>query len=105
MAILAINEVEDYFNDHDSEYKLADSYRRAARWLTCVAILGIFFHCVMVFVRCLYLTSYVKSSFTVYAYLVSGYDATLQLHMRKVIHVHYLCIYIYNCMAEWVCIK
>ena len=71
VASSAIDEVEDYFNDYNSEYEHADSYRKAARWLLLVAIMGIIFNPLMIFSRYLYLKSYVKSSFSAYAYLVN----------------------------------
>ena len=38
VAISAINEVEDHYNDHGSTaYEHADSYRRAAIWLLLVS--------------------------------------------------------------------
>ena len=73
MTILAINEVEDNFSDNGIEYKHADSYRKAARWLIFVAVMGIFFHSLMIFIRYLYVTSCVKYLFSIYAYLVSDY--------------------------------
>ena len=73
MAISAINEVEDHYNDHGSTaYEHADSYRRAARWLLLVSVMGIIFHSLMILLHCLYLNSCVKSLFSAYAYLVSG---------------------------------
>ena len=45
VAMSAINEVEDHYNDHGSTaYEHADSYRRAARWFLLVSIIGIIFH-------------------------------------------------------------
>ena len=73
VAISAINEVEDHYNDHGSTaYEHADSYSRAARWLLLVSIIGIIFHSLMILLRYLYLNSCIKSLFSAYAYLVSG---------------------------------
>ena len=73
VAISAINEVEDHYNDHGSTaYEHADSYRRAARWLLLVSIIEIIFHSLMILLRYLYLNSCIKSLFSTYAYLVSG---------------------------------
>ena len=71
VATTAINEAEDYFNDYDSEYEDADGYRKAARWLLLVGVMGIIYHILMIIIRYLYLHSRVKSIFNVYAYLVS----------------------------------
>ena len=71
VAMSAINEVEDFFNDHSREYEHADSYRRAARWLIFVAVMGNFYHFLMIFIRYLYINSCWTSLFNVYAYLVS----------------------------------
>ena len=71
VALSAIDEVEDYLKDHDSKYENADNYRRAAKWLLLVAVMGCIFHSVMIFTRYLYLKSCVKSIFSIYAYLVS----------------------------------
>ena len=79
VATLAINKVEDYFNDNGSDYKHADSYRKAARWLIFVAAMGVLFHFLMIFIRYLYMVSCVQSFFSIYAYLVSDY---------------YVCIYV-----------
>ena len=73
VTLSAIDEVEDYYNDHGSEYERADSHRRAAKWLLFVAVMGIIIHSMMVFIRCLYLKSCIKSIFSTYAYLVSNY--------------------------------
>ena len=75
VASSAINEVEDHYDDHGSTvYEHADSYRRAARWLLLVSVMGIIFHSLMILLRYLYLNSCVKSLFSAYAYLVSGID-------------------------------
>ena len=74
VAISAINEVEDHYNDHGSTaYEHADSYRRAARWLLLVSVVGIIFHSLIINMLCyLYLNSCVKSLFSTYAYLMGG---------------------------------
>ena len=73
MAISAINEMEDHYNDHGSTvYEHADSYRRAAIWLLLLSVMGIIFHSLMILLCCLYVNSCVKSLFSTYAYLVSG---------------------------------
>ena len=73
VAISAINEVEDHYNDHgNTAYEHADSYRRAAIWLLLVSVIGIIFHSLMILLHYLYLNSCVKSLFSTYAYLVSG---------------------------------
>ena len=73
VAISAINEVEDHYNDHGSTaYEHADSYRTAAIWLLLVSVMGIIFHSLMILLRYLYLNSCVKSLFSTYAYLVSS---------------------------------
>ena len=73
VAISAINEVEDHYNDHGSTaYEHADSYRRAAIWLLLVSVMGIIFHFLMILLRCLYLSSCMKSLFSAYVYLVSN---------------------------------
>ena len=72
VAISAINEVEDHYNDHGSTaYEHADSYRSAAIWLLLVSVMGIIFHFLMILLRCLYFSSCIKSLFSTYAYLVS----------------------------------
>ena len=73
VAISAINEVEDHYNDHGSTaYEHADSYKLAATWLLLVSIIGFIFHSLMILLRYLYLNSCLKSIFNTYAYLVSG---------------------------------
>ena len=73
VAISAINEVEDHYNDHGSTaYEHADSYRRAAIWLLLVSVMGIIFHSLMILLCYLYINSCVKFLFSTYAYLVSG---------------------------------
>ena len=80
MTLLAINEVEDYLSDNGTEYSHADSYRKATRWLVLVSALGIIYHFLMILIRYLYLTSCVKTLFSLYAYFVSDLNT-----------VHYLC--------------
>ena len=73
VAISAINEVEDHYNDHGSTaYEHVDSYKRAARYLLLVSVMGIIFHSLMILLRCLYLNPCMKSLFSAYTYLVSG---------------------------------
>ena len=78
----AITEAEDYFSDYGSEYEHADSYRKAARWLVFVAVLGSFFHFLMIFFRYLYINSSLKLLFNLYSYLVSI------THIRNGIAMH-----------------
>ena len=51
VAITAITEVEDYFNDYGREYEYADSYSRATKWMIIVVVLGSIYHFLMVFLR------------------------------------------------------
>ena len=72
VAISAINEMEDHYNDHSSTaYEHADSYKRAAVWFLLFSVMGIIFHSLMILLRCLYLNSCMKSLFSAYVYLVS----------------------------------
>ena len=73
VTLSAIDEVEDYFNDYNTEYGHVADHRRAAKWSLFVAVMGIIFHSVMGLIRCLYLKSCVKSIFSTYAYLVSNH--------------------------------
>ena len=76
VALSAISEVEEHFSDNNSEYEHADDYRKAARWSLLVAIMAMVFHSLMIFMRYLYLNSFVKLLFSTYAYLVSLYLVT-----------------------------
>ena len=71
VTLSTLDELEEYFNDHGSEYNHANGYRRAAKWSLLVAVMGIIFHSLMIFIRCLYLKSYLESIFSTYAHLVS----------------------------------
>ena len=72
ISYTAIDEVEDYFNDYNTEYGHAADHRRAAKWSLFVAVMGIIFQSVMGLIQYLYLKSCVKSIFSTYAYLVSN---------------------------------
>ena len=50
IAVTAINEVEEIYNENGAEYENADSYRAAARWLISVASSAIIFHATAVII-------------------------------------------------------
>ena len=74
VAILAINDVEDYYEADGLEYEHADDYRRAAVWLLLIAGMAIIYHSIAKFFRILYYIPSVKDHFGGYFIMVSNHD-------------------------------
>ena len=62
IAIAAINEVAEFYNENGAEYENAGSYRAAAGWLIFVASAAIIFHVIAVIILVLYMYAIVKNT-------------------------------------------
>ena len=57
VAISAIDDLDDFAHQYDSEFRHADSYRGAAGWLLFVGIAAVIYHGIMIIIRILYFTA------------------------------------------------
>ena len=73
IAIAAINEVAELYNENGEEYEDAGSYRAAAGWLIFVATSAIIFHIIAVIILVLYMSEIVKKRIMLFTVVVSDY--------------------------------
>ena len=79
VAISAIDDLDDFAHQYDSEFKHADSYRGAAGWLLFVGIVAVIYHGIMIFIRALYFSSHISNSFAGYSFTVSAHMTTMNV--------------------------
>ena len=73
IAVAAINEVAEFYNENGAEYENAGSYRAAAGWLIFVASAAIIFHVIAVIIFVLYMYAIVKKHIKLFTAVVSDY--------------------------------
>ena len=76
IAIAAINEVEEFYNENGAEYENAGSYKAAAGWLIFVASSAIIFHVIAVIILVLYISATVKKYIVLFTTVVSDYTSS-----------------------------
>ena len=73
VAVTAINEVEEFYNENGAEYENVGSYRAAAGWLIFVASAAIIFHVIAVYILVLYMSSIMEKHIKLLTAVVSDY--------------------------------
>ena len=73
IAIEAINEGAEFYNENGAECENLGSYRAAAGWLIFVASSAIIFHVIAVIILVLYMSSTVKKHIKRFSAVVSNY--------------------------------
>ena len=73
IAIAAINEVAELYNENGAEYENVGSYRAAAGWLIFVASSAIIFHVIAIIIFVLYMYAIVKEHFKLFTAVVSDH--------------------------------
>ena len=73
IAVTAINEVAEFYNENGAEYENAGSYRAAAGWLIFVASSAIIFNVIAVIILVLYMSSTMKKHIKLCTAVVSDY--------------------------------
>ena len=75
IAVTAINEVAELYNENGAEYENAGSYRAVAGWLIFVASAAIIFHVIALIILVFYMSSTVKKHIKLFAAVVSDYTS------------------------------
>ena len=73
IAIAAINEVAEFYNENGAEYENVESYRAASGWLIFVASSAMIFHVIAIIILVLYMSSTVKKHIKLFTAIVSDY--------------------------------
>ena len=73
IAVTAINDLAEFYNENGAEYENAGSYRAAAGWLIFVASAAIIFHVIAVIILVLYMSATVKKNIKLFTAVVSDY--------------------------------
>ena len=76
IAVTAINEVAELYNENGAEYENSGSYRAAAGWLIFVASAAIIFHVIAIIIIVLYMSATVKKHKTLFTVVVSDYTSS-----------------------------
>ena len=75
IAVEAINEVAEFYNENGAEYENAGSYRAAAGWLIFVASSAIICHIIAIIILVLYMYAIVEKHFKLFTAVVSDYTS------------------------------